>query len=99
VAYGFAASAEREGARIAGDYQIYLGRPLDAAGQAYWVGQFLNGARNEDVVAGFLNSLEYYQNPDKGQSNHTTWIESDFQDVLQRNPSTTELAYWLTQLS
>ncbi len=99
VAYGFAASAEREGQRIAGDYEIYLGRQLDAAGQAYWVNQFLNGARNEDVVAGFLGSAEYYQNPDKGQSNRTAWIDSVFQDVLQRDPSAADLAFWLTQLA
>jgi hypothetical protein len=98
VAIGFAASAEREGQRIGGDYQIFLGRRLDEAGQAYWVAQFLAGARNEDVVAGFIGSQEYYQNPNKGQTNHTAWIDSVFQDVLQRNPISSEVAYWLTQL-
>ena len=99
VALGFAASAEGEGQRIAGDYQIFLGRQLDSAGQAYWVNQFLNGAHNEDVVAGFLGSAEYYQNANKGQSNHTAWINSAFEDVFQRNPAADELAYWLTQLN
>ncbi len=98
VALGFAASAEREGQRIAGDYQIYLGRPLDAAGQAFWVNQFLNGARNEDVVAGFVGSQEYYDNPEKGQTNHTVWIDSVFEDVLHRSPTADDLAFWLTQL-
>jgi hypothetical protein len=99
VAFGFAASAEREGQRIAGDYEIFLGRALDAAGQSYWVNQFLNGARNEDVVAGFVASLEYYQNPNKGQSNHTAWVDSVFQDILHRDPSASELATFLGEMN
>jgi hypothetical protein len=99
VALGFAASAEREGQRIGGDYQIFLGRQLDAGGQAYWVNQFLNGARNEDVVAGFVGSLEYYQNPNKGQSNRTAWIDSAFQDIYHRDPTSSELASWLSQMT
>jgi hypothetical protein len=99
VALGFAASAEREGQRIAGDYQIFLGRQLDANGQAFWVQQFLGGARNEDVVAGFVGSQEYYQNQNKGQSNRTAWIDSAFQDIYHRDPTSTELAMWLNQMS
>ena len=99
VALGFAASAEREGQRIAGDYEIFLGRQLDPSGQAFWVNQFLNGARNEDVVAGFLGSAEYYQNPNKGQSNRMAWIDSAFQDIYHRDPSASDLANWLSQMS
>ena len=44
VAFGFAASLEREGQRVAADYLTYLDRPLDAPGLAYWVAQFQNGA-------------------------------------------------------
>ena len=98
VAIGFAASTERERQRIAADYEIYLGRALDPTGQAYWVNQFLNGAHNEDVVAGFLGSPEYYDNPEKGQTNHTAWIDGAFEDVLHRSPTAEDLAYWLTQL-
>jgi Domain of unknown function (DUF4214) len=86
VAYGFAASPEREGLRIGADYKIYLGRDLDAGGQAYWVIQFLSGARNEDVVGGFVGSPEYYQNTTKGRSNRTAWIDSAFQDIFHRDP-------------
>ena len=99
VALGFAASAEREGQRIAGDYQIFLGRNLDPAGQAFWVNQFLNGARNEDVVAGFLGSAEYYQNSNKGQSNRMAWIDSAFQDIYHRDPSASDFANWLSQMT
>jgi hypothetical protein len=95
VAHGFAASAEREGQRIAGDYLIFLGRKLDPDGQSYWVNQFLNGAHNEDIVAGFVGSAEYYRNVNKGQSNHTAWVDSAFQDIFRRDPSSDELAKWL----
>jgi hypothetical protein len=37
-----------------------MGRAADAAGQAYWMSAFEHGTRNEDVVAGFLASDEYY---------------------------------------
>jgi Domain of unknown function (DUF4214) len=98
VAYGFGASAEREGQRIAADYKIYLGGALDAAGQAFWVNVFLSGARNEDVVAGFVGSPEYYGNTTKGQGNRTAWIDSAFQDIYHRAATASEVAFWLTQL-
>jgi Domain of unknown function (DUF4214) len=95
VAYGFAASAEREGQRIAADYLVYLGRPLDAAGQQYWVNQFLNGATNENVVAGFIASPEYYGNVDKGDSNWAEWIASIYTDTLHRQAVSTEIEAWI----
>jgi hypothetical protein len=67
VAYGFAASAEREGQHVMGNYLKYLGR---AAGQSeidYWIDQFVHhGKTNEDVVTGFVSSEEYYQRKTKG---------------------------------
>jgi hypothetical protein len=61
IAFGFAASAEREGQVVVDDYQHYLDRaPGDAEIQA-WVSLFVHGqAANEDVVAGFVASDEYY---------------------------------------
>jgi hypothetical protein len=62
LTFTFAASPEREAQRIGVDYLRYLHRPLDVAGQAYWVDQFVHhGASNENVIAGFLASLEYFQ--------------------------------------
>jgi hypothetical protein len=94
VAYGFAASREREGQRVAQDYQVYLGRSADAAGQAYWVNLFLSGATNEDVVAGFMGSAEYYQNANKGNAHWIDWIGSLYLDMLHRNASADEITYW-----
>lgn len=60
VAYGFAASLERERARITDDYMHYLGRVPDQQGIDYWVEQFKNGMTNENVITGFVASDEYY---------------------------------------
>jgi hypothetical protein len=92
VAYGFAASREREGIRIQADYQTYLGR--DAAQQEVdlWVGAFADsGWTNEDVVAGFAGSAEYFQNHGSSINN---WLGSMYQDVLHRDAGDAEIATW-----
>jgi hypothetical protein len=94
VAFGFAASKERESLRISSDYLVYLGRPLDQGGQTFWVNAFLNGAHNEDVVAGFIASAEYYTSTSKGQSDRAAWVKSVFEDVIQRAASQTDVAIW-----
>ncbi|HEV3344160.1 MAG TPA: DUF4214 domain-containing protein, partial [Pirellulales bacterium] len=69
VAYGFAASLERERQRISGDYLHYLGRLPDAAGLDYWLSQFAQGLTNEEVITGFIASDEYFgANTSAGQS-------------------------------
>lgn len=98
IAYGFAASRERETMRVRGDYLTYLGREPDAGGLDYWVGQFLGGAMNEDLVAGFVGSEEYYGNPYRGQANRRAWVRAAYHDVLQRNVTDSEQEYWLSQM-
>jgi len=60
VAYGFAASLEREGQRIQADYQSFLRRGAGSSEVDYWVGQFANGMTNESVIGGFIGSPEYF---------------------------------------
>ncbi|MGH7138001.1 MAG: DUF4214 domain-containing protein [Pirellulales bacterium] len=60
VAYDFAASPEREAARITADYSRYLDRAPTSADISGWVQTFENGFTNEDVVAGFVASDEYF---------------------------------------
>src|SRR5262249_37157584 len=80
VAFGIAASREREGQRVTADYQRYLNRTPSAAEVTGWVNAFENGGQtNEDVVAGFLGSAEYFQ----GHSgNASDWFASAFQAVF-----------------
>ncbi len=40
-------------------YQAILGRSEDAAGFAYWIEKLANGATREDVLNGFINSVEF----------------------------------------
>ncbi len=60
IAYGFAASLERERTRITDDYQHYLDRQPDAQGLNYWLNQFAGGVTNEDLITGIVSSDEYY---------------------------------------
>jgi hypothetical protein len=98
VAFGFAASAEREGLRVAADYQTYLGRTPTRAETDAWVSVFLKGFRNEDVVAGFISSPEYYRSSTKGKGDKTDWVFAAYHDVLQRTPTNAELVALLAYL-
>jgi hypothetical protein len=61
VALGIAGSQENNTNLINDDYFHYLGRSADPGGLAYWLQQFAAGATNEDVIAGFTGSAEYYK--------------------------------------
>jgi hypothetical protein len=73
VAYGFAASAERERLRVRNDYFIHLGGTPSQPEVDGWVNAFLHGLTNEDLVAGFIASPEYFNGPQKGKSDETDW--------------------------
>jgi N-acetylneuraminic acid mutarotase/uncharacterized protein YkwD len=91
VAYGFAASPEREAQRVAADYQRYLGRAPQPSEVAAWVGLFEAGYRNEDVVAGFVASPEYFQTHD---DNIADWLLQAYHDIFGRAPSAGEYQNW-----
>jgi hypothetical protein len=61
VAQTIADSQENDTQLINDDYFHYLGRAADAGGLDYWLGQFADGKTNEDVIAGFTGSAEYYK--------------------------------------
>ena len=61
IAYDFAASPEREQARVQSDYQHFLGRTASDAEIASWVDAFQHGGTNEDVISGFVASDEYFK--------------------------------------
>jgi hypothetical protein len=60
VALLIANSAENDSLLIAADYQHYLGRAPDASGLAYYLNLFDKGTSNEDVIADFTGSTEYF---------------------------------------
>jgi hypothetical protein len=91
VAYGFAASAEREGQRVQDDYSRFLGRPATQAEVNAWVDAFEHGASNEDVVAGFVGSQENF---DRHGDDVNTWTAGAYQSILGRQPSQIETSHW-----
>ncbi|HEV3345333.1 MAG TPA: DUF4214 domain-containing protein, partial [Pirellulales bacterium] len=62
AALGISGSTENNTQLINADYEHYLGRAADPGGLQYWLNQFADGASNEDVIAGFTGSPEYYKN-------------------------------------
>jgi hypothetical protein len=61
IALRIAESQENNTNLINDDYFHYLGRAADPQGLQYWLQQFANGETNEDVIAGFTGSPEYYK--------------------------------------
>jgi hypothetical protein len=97
IAYGFAASPEREAQRVTADYVKYLGRTPSQTEVSYWVDQFINhGKTNEDVIAGFVSSPEDYQ---KHYNDPRDWIFGAYNDILGRLPDPAGLSHWMSVLS
>jgi len=96
VALLFAASPERETIRVQNDYQTYLGRAATQTEVNAWVVAFANHQiTNEDVIAGFVGSPEYFV---RHYNNVEDWLFSAYADVLSRQPDGTSYAAWLAFL-
>ncbi len=99
VAYGFAASVEREGQRVQANYRNFLGRdgtPLEVAAH---VELFVRGiATNQDIIATFVGAPEYYASAERGRGNRAVWLVYAYEQVLFRGPSLAEVNAWLTIL-
>ena len=61
VAFGFAASSERESQHIQADYRNVWAVKPERAEVDFWLGQFMLGQTNEDIITEFVSSDEYYQ--------------------------------------
>jgi beta-glucosidase len=70
---------------VASIYQDLLHRPVDAAGQAYWVDRIDQGAPLDRVAAAFVHGGEHF----------SALIESTYQSALGRAPGPQELNYWV----
>ena len=100
VAFGFAASAEREAIRIRQNYVTYLNRQPSQQEVDAYVTLFVQGVlTNEDVVARFIGSLEYYLNPIRGNGRARDWVVMAYQQVLGRTPAQAEIDAWVTFLT
>ena len=70
---------------VASIYQDLLHRPVDAAGEAYWVARIDQGAPLDRVAAAFVHGDEHF----------LALIESTYQSALGRPPGQEGLEYWL----
>ncbi|CAN5221029.1 hypothetical protein BH10PLA2_BH10PLA2_19640 [soil metagenome] len=61
IANGFTASIEGAKTRVLFDYEHFLRRSPSTTELDYWAAQFARGTTNEDIVAGFIGSDEYFQ--------------------------------------
>jgi hypothetical protein len=92
VAYGFAASKERDGQHVMADYQHYLGRTPAQSEVDYWVDRMINaGWTNEQVIAGFVGSAESFQ---QHYSNAIDWLDMAYPLLLGRPPDAGGLQNW-----
>ncbi len=99
IALGFAASQEREANVLSAAYQTYLGRAIDTGAMTAWLNAFAHGTSNEDIVAALVGSQEYYNNPAKGQRNEAQWVRRAMDDILHREASDGDIAFWTNFLS
>jgi uncharacterized repeat protein (TIGR03803 family) len=95
VAKGIVASNASESILVGADYTRYLGRSGSSTEIAYWVNLFQTGYTNEQVIAGFVGSQEFFQNHG---SNIVDWLFADYKATLNRLPDLTGFNYWENQL-
>ncbi len=94
VASGVGRSPEGLGVAVDGLYQRFLGRNADPAGRAGFVAYLEAAGTLEGVSQAMLASAEY-------QSHFPTdsaFVQSLYQNLLQRTGSTAEVGGWLAQL-
>jgi hypothetical protein len=93
-------SAQATSLFVAGLGTALLNRQLTAAEIAVWSHEISSGAMSEEqVVAYFVTSGEYYRGATQGASNpNGAWIQSLFLNLLGRQPSGTEMSAALTEV-
>ena len=100
IALSFTTSAEAYTVRISADYEIYLGRAVDAPSLATWLAQFEKGTlTDEDLAAILAGSTEYYNSAAKGQQNKSQWVDAAFEDILGRAASSNDTIFWSNVLN
>lgn len=84
----FAVAGDANLAWVDALYEHVLGRPADAAGEAYWVVQLQHGESMFAVAHVFAVSRE----------SETRRITDDYLHYLARDPDQQGLTYWTSQL-
>jgi hypothetical protein len=81
---------------IAQDYENDLGRPLDPAGENYWVGEVAGGDSLENADAQIIGSGEFYNH---AGATEDAFLQSAETDLLGRNLDPAGKAYFEGELN
>jgi uncharacterized repeat protein (TIGR01451 family) len=96
VANSFTHSAEYFTNLVTQDYIQLLHRTPSAAEVNSWVGLLQSGSSDEQVVAGFTSSAEYFQ---QAGGTNQTWLDALYHDLLGRSADAAGEAAWLQMLA
>src|SRR5205823_4016440 len=84
---------------VAGLYNNYLHRPLDANGKTFYLGLFHQGFTAEQVKAEMLESNEYFNEQQKFGAGNYGFLFGMYRDVLGQTLDQTGIAFWGGQLA
>lgn len=92
---GLSRSDEWAGRQINELYQKVFGRPADAGGRSYWLGQVQRGMRIEQIAAQFYGSEEYYNAAGRTPEG---FVDELYRDLMGRESDASGRAHWVDQL-
>lgn len=92
---GLSRSDEWAGRQINELYQKVFGRPADAGGRSYWLGQVQRGMRIEQIAAQFYGSEEYYNAAGRTPEG---FVDDLYRDLMGRDSDASGRAHWVDQL-
>jgi hypothetical protein len=101
VANGIVRSSEAHTWVVDALYRQFLKRPADPAGEANAVGFLQHGGTEEQLIAAFVTSPEYYDHATGGSSSGLpdgNWLALLYQQLLGRPGSDGEISAWLAAL-
>jgi uncharacterized protein (TIGR03118 family) len=85
-------------------YLQFLGRSADQAGLTFWTGELQGGMTDEQMQAGFIASVEFYNNANGGTSVPVTpahdraWVIALYTALLGRGPDQAGEDFWTNEL-
>ncbi|HEX4902783.1 MAG TPA: SpoIID/LytB domain-containing protein [Acidimicrobiales bacterium] len=92
---GLSRSDEWAGRQISELYQKVFGRPADAGGRSYWLGQVQRGMRIEQIAAQFYGSEEYYNGVGRTPEGY---VDELYRDLMGRESDASGRSHWVDQL-
>jgi hypothetical protein len=95
VAAGLWESPEHRGLQVDHYYATFLHRQADPGGRAFFIAQFLAGARERAIVLDLVLSQEYR----KINSGSAAFVQALYRDVLSRDAEPDGTQFWMNVLA